>query len=308
MPEKLEASPGHDTWPNFFIVGTVKGGTTSLYRYLQGHPQVFLPDFKEPHYFSRMAPKKERLHLVEFIDNEEEYLHLYQAAKDRQAIGDASTSNLWCSAAPLRIHAKVPNAKIIILLRDPIARAHSHYLMDYREGVNDKDFTVQMLQEDFYCAQKGFGVSYLYVDLGLYYEQVKRYVETFGAENVLVLPSQELFEDPQSIVQQVANFLTIDENAFDPELFDTAHNSFKAPRGVWSRRVAGHPWARWIGYHLLSRKLQWWLYQNLILKAADKPKIDPEVRRYLASIFDPDIAKLEDLIGRSIPSLRDSWQ
>ncbi|MEL5847874.1 MAG: sulfotransferase [Candidatus Igneacidithiobacillus chanchocoensis] len=307
MSAKLEVRTAHDIWPNFFIVGTVKGGTTSLYRYLQGHPQVFLPDFKEPHFFSRMVPVKERLHLVEFVDNEEEYLQLYQTAKDCQAIGDASTSNLWCSEAAQRIYQKIPDAKIIILLRDPIARAHSHYLMDYREGVNNKDFTVKMLEEDFCCARKGFGISYLYIDLGLYYEQVNRYIETFGKDNELVLPSRELFEDPQTIVKQVASFLKIDAAAFNPEVFDTAHNSFKAPRGAWSRRVAGHPWARWIGYHLLSRRLQWWLYQHLILKAADKPKIDPEVQHYLKEIFDPDITKLEHLLGKKIPSLRDSW-
>ncbi|MDD2746811.1 MAG: hypothetical protein PHG39_04570 [Acidithiobacillus ferrooxidans] len=78
-------------WPNFFITGTVKGGTTSLYRHLQKHPDVFLPVFKEPHYFAQIHPKPEREHFIEYVSDPREYLRLYDQASHFSALGDTST-------------------------------------------------------------------------------------------------------------------------------------------------------------------------------------------------------------------------
>ncbi len=294
-------------WPNFFITGTVKGGTTSLYRHLQKHPEVFLPAYKEPHYFAQITPKPERKHLIEHLNDTKAYLHLYENAAGFTAIGDASTSNLWYPQAPERIHAVAPDARIIMLLRDPISRAHSHYLMDFREGLVDQPFSVELLQDDFAQPQKGWGVSHMYVDLGLYHDQVQRYLQTFGHGQVLVLQFEDLVNAPEKTLERVAAHLRIDPQPFREIDVDEVHNGFKAPRGNWSRRCASSPLARWIGYHFMPRKLQWWLYQNLILKSAKKPQIDSAARAYLEAIYAPDLDKLENLLGEKLPSLRSSW-
>lgn len=306
VPSRMN-SVSHALWPNFFITGTVKGGTTSMYRHLRGHPEVFLPAFKEPHYFARIQPKPEQRHLIEHISEEHAYLHLYENAGDFPAIGDASTSNLWYPEAPARIHDVAPDARIIILLRDPVSRAHSHYLMDFREGLVDLPFSVELLQGDFAQSEKGWGVSRLYVDLGLYHDQVQRYLQIFGEDQVLVLQFDDLVNVPEQTLKRVAAHLHIDPAPFQEMDVDQVHNGFKAPRGNWSRRCASSPLARWIGYHLMPRKLQWWLYQNLILKAASKPQIDPAARQYLEQIYAPDIEKLETLLGQKMPALRSSW-
>ncbi len=303
----IDNSNRKDIWPNFFIVGTVKGGTTSLYNHLRNHQQVFIPKFKEPHYFAQINPSKDRLHLLEFIVNQKDYLNLYKSAGQYSAIGDASTSYLWSPEAPFRIYEKIPNAKIIILLRDPVIRAHSHYLMDFREGVNNDLFSVEMLQHDFEKSKDGFGVSYLYVDMGLYYKQVKRYLEIFGAEHVLILEFNELEKNPRNTLDKVSNFLEIDNQLFENIEINKVYNEFKAPRGTWARKCAAHPWARWIGYNLMSKNLQWWLYQNIILKSGEKPTIESGVRHYLESVYEPDIISLENLIGKKLYSLRGSW-
>ncbi len=294
-------------WPNFYIVGTVKGGTTSLYRHLQQHPEVFLPAFKEPHFFAQIQPKANRKHLIEFIKDEADYIKLYSSALKFSAIGDASTSNLWYPEVPERIHQVAPQAKIIIMLRDPVARAHSHYLMDFREGVVDQPLSVEWLKRDFEQRKKGWGISQMYVDLGLYADPVQRYFQTFGASNVQVLLFDELVRDPENTLQRVAQHLGI---AFEPFLemdLNTVHNAYKAPRGTWSRRCAASPLARWIGYRLMPKNLQWWLYQHLILKPSSKPQLDPEVRNYLVDIYATDIQKLESFLNQKMPSLRASW-
>ncbi len=306
VPSRID-SDNKTFWPNFFITGTVKGGTTSLYRHLQKHPDVFLPAFKEPHYFAQLHPRPEREHFIEYVSDTSEYLRLYEQASPFAAVGDASTSNLWTPAAPERIYAVAPDARIIILLRDPVVRAHSHYLMDFREGLIDQPFTVEMLQQDFAQAEKGWGVSRLYVDLGLYHDQVQRYLQIFGEDQVLVLQFDDLVQEPDDTLKQVAAHLKINAHPFQEVDLTQAHNAFKAPRGNWSRRCAASPIARWIGYHLMPKNLQWWLYQHLILKAAPKPKIDLAVRRYLEGIYAPDIQNLESLLKQKLPALRASW-
>ncbi|MEY2341296.1 sulfotransferase [Acidithiobacillus sp. IBUN Pt1247-S3] len=292
-------------WPNFFITGTVKGGTTSLYRHLQKHPDVFLPAFKEPHYFARIQPKNR--HLIEHITDENTYLNLYRNSRTFTAVGDASTSNLWCRKAPERIHAVAPHARIIILLRDPISRAHSHYLMEFREGLVNQSFSVDLLHNDFSQSRKGLGISHMYVDLGLYYEQVRRYLQIFGKDQVLILQFDDLVQEPSLTLKKVAAHLHIDPKPFQELDLSEIHNGFKAPRNNWARRCAASPAARWIGYHLIPRNLQWWLYQNMILKSAAKPQVEPNVRQYLQDIYTPDIEKLEALLEHKMPTLRSSW-
>jgi Sulfotransferase family len=118
------------TIPDFFVVGAAKSGTTSLYHYLDQHPDVYMPRNKEPHYFSRVPPFPGRgSHPV---TSEEEYLDLFKLWNKESVAGEASPSYLWDEKAPYRIKETVPQAKIIAILRHPVERAYSHYLMDVK--------------------------------------------------------------------------------------------------------------------------------------------------------------------------------
>ena len=128
-----------DILPNFFIVGAPRAGTTSLYRYLRRHPQVFMPAVKEPHFFANINPDPDQRHLFPAMD-EGQYVRLFRGALHYRAIGEASPSYLVTKGAAERIKARVPNAKIIMLLRDPTERAFSHYLMDIRDGLQSLPF------------------------------------------------------------------------------------------------------------------------------------------------------------------------
>ena len=107
--------------PGFFIVGAPKCGTTSFYHYLRQHPQIFMPDNKEPHYFGSDLKKRSD----EFIKTEEEYLSLFKDADSSQMAGEASTFYLYSKAAQKEIKGFNPHAKIIIMLRNPIDFLHS---------------------------------------------------------------------------------------------------------------------------------------------------------------------------------------
>src|SRR6266849_533449 len=144
-----------EIWPNFFLVGAAKAGTTSAYAYLSQHPQVFFPRIKEPHFFTRVRPSGEQRFFVEAITDRTAYLRLFRGARGFGVVGDASPSYLWHPHVAHRIRARVPDAKIAIILRDPVERAHSHYLMDYREGVQDLSF-YEALVRDMNRREKGW--------------------------------------------------------------------------------------------------------------------------------------------------------
>src|SRR5882762_3511359 len=122
--------------PNFFIVGAPKAGTTSLYWYLDQHPQVYMSPIKEPNYFAaeireeNFDPKLDTRGLREFLSGPmrekrfggivadwEDYLRLFASANNESALGEASVAYLWSPTAPQRIAGRIPDAKILVMLR-----------------------------------------------------------------------------------------------------------------------------------------------------------------------------------------------
>ncbi len=304
------------TWPNFFIVGAQNCGTTSLYSYLKQHPDVFMPALKEPHYFAQITPSREQRYLRTIIRDRGQYLKLFSHAKDYKAIGEASPSYLWEANAPARIQKAVPQAKIIILLRDPIERAYSHYLMDVREGLQDLPF-YEAVRRDWNRDKKGWSVSQLYVELGLYAAQVQRYLELFGADRVLILMFDELTRSASNGKSVVATVLQFLELSTEPlHQIDTCfvENGFAIARWPWARRMAGANWVRFVGQLLVpislgsNHTIKRLIYQRYFVKAVPKPPIDDKARDWLRSIYDPDLDALERLLGKKFPELRRSWQ
>ncbi|MGC2163469.1 MAG: sulfotransferase [Silvibacterium sp.] len=294
------------TWPNFFIVGAVKAGTTSLYAHLKEHPQVFLPKVKEPHYFAEFHPSREQAHVAEYISDRGEYLRLYRGSARFPAIGDASPSYLWDNKAPQRIHQVCPQARIIILLRDPVARAHSHYLMDVLGCIETLPFA-EALQRDYACKEKGWWQSHLYVESGLYHDQVLRYLEAFGPANVLILLFDDLIKRPRELFMKVAEHLDIDTHPFDRMDLSAAHNAFRMPRSMTAYHFATSRFANQMRRYCIPASVNRRLCKSTLLFDKKKPPIDDACRKFLQEIYAPEIARLENLLGRSLPELRQSW-
>jgi hypothetical protein len=135
-----------DIWPNFFIVGVAKAGTTSLAYWLKQHPQIFIPAIKEPRFFAHDLVEP----FVRPVIQEEEYLKLFQGAGNYPARGEASTSYFthW-QQVPERIKSNVSDARIIILLRDPVERAHSAWMMNLRHGRETLPFEDAVLRSNW---------------------------------------------------------------------------------------------------------------------------------------------------------------
>ncbi|MBK9638978.1 MAG: sulfotransferase [Bacteroidetes bacterium] len=175
--------------PNFFIVGAAKAGTTSLYQYLSQHPEVYMSPIKEPNYFSTeikfeevRTEVKERIRLLKinsflkgnmrkpihraFINDIKQYESLFRFVGNQKAIGEASASYLYSPYAAKAIQEYNSEAKIIIILRNPIQRIYSHYLMDRRMGITNLPFEEALEAEKSYQPRQWSYI--LYLELGEY--------------------------------------------------------------------------------------------------------------------------------------------
>jgi hypothetical protein len=291
-----------EIWPNFFIVGARKCGTTSLYFYLKKIPGVYMSPIKELFYF---APHAVQTDAFDVIRDKKEYLRLFEKADGYIAIGEATPGYLWDPDAPKLIHQTVPHARIIMILRDPIERAYSQYLQSVKYSGMKASFYDELMR-DYKSQEKLYGPSQLYVEMGMYYKQVNRYFDIFGREKIKVIIFEEFTQHPAQTVNEVLAFLGVNYTV-TADIWEH-YNPDSVPRSPLSRLIfAFFRWlrARDIKFYkmlaLLPDSVVESLPEKILFKKTHKPKIDPKAVKFLQEIYHDDVLKLESLLGRSLP-------
>jgi len=304
--------------PNFFVIGAQKAGTTSLYHYLDQHPEVYMSPAKEPLFFNydidssgkALNQKFGRAGLSRkprFADMKE-YLALFDGVKDEKAIGEASTLYIYAPGTAERIKYYAPNAKIVAILRNPADRAYSAFLYALRIGVEPLADFAQVLQEEEERIRDNWHHVYRYRDRGFYYRQVKAYRQVFGSEKVGVWLYEDLKEDPQGVSKSLFRFLEVDDS-FAPDT-SSRHNAASVPKNGIARAVikgmnATFPLAKKVIPSASVRVRDNWDYKvrqivNRRLLTQDPPPLDPELRAELIEGYREDILRLQELIGRDL--------
>jgi hypothetical protein len=197
--------------PNFFIIGAPKSGTTSLYKYLAQHPNVFMSKTKEPCF---LAPD---FYSPLYPQTEEEYLKLFEGWNYEDCVGEATTTYLYSRKAAKSIKEYSPEAKIIAILRNPVEMVHALHGQRVVEGnENIFGFEDALDAEDLRRIGKKLpsGFKYppeylLYRDFGLYSTQLERYFEIFNKDNVKILLFDDLKASPLKVYCEVLKFLGI---------------------------------------------------------------------------------------------------
>jgi len=294
---------------NLFIVGAAKSGTTSLYNYLNQHPDVFFPKVKEPNYYSDISsedplvynpPKEGVFYHNKIISDQNIYFSLYNNSDGFKIVGDSSPSYLWDMEASKRILSDFPNAKILIILRNPIMRTFSHYLMNLKNGIEKETDFLTALKRDEKITPKvwGDGKVLLYKELGMYYNQVKNYLDIFNNENVKVVIYEEFFNDVEQGLFNLFEFLEIEQNK--KINFNEVHNKYSEPKNGFSKYILQYKNKLGILRSITPDKLKLFFNKNVFYKDAEKPKIDDNARAYLNDVFSADIIKLETLLNKNI--------
>jgi SAM-dependent methyltransferase len=238
--------------PNFFIVGAAKAGTSSIGEYLSRHPEIYISPIKEPHFFSediRMADfrpdYRERATLdvpayllnhplpnkhIAYIEDQSQYLELFREVEKEQAIGELSTGYLYSNSAAENLFKFKPDAKIVMVLRQPVERAYSHYLMNLRDLWDHDSGFINALERDFTASEKGWGRSHLYVELGLYFEQVSRYLKCFPGNQVKIVLYEDFKNDPVGFIKELCEFLGVSSSALIAKDMEERKNIATLPR------------------------------------------------------------------------------
>lgn len=207
-------------YPEFYVVGAAKAGTTSLWNYLSDHPQIFLGPVKEPNFLAvgshepnAVGPKPEPdLHALLHVDtvcSEAEYLDLFADAPADQVRGEASVRYLYHPDAVANLAAARPDARIVVALREPFDRLRSHYVMNRMWDIEPLDLEAALDAEDRRVSD-GWGWDWHYVRLGRYGEQLERYFEHFDREQVLVISYDDFRRDPTGVVQRICGHIGVD--------------------------------------------------------------------------------------------------
>tara|TARA_B100000886_G_scaffold210491_1_gene145700 strand:- start:637 stop:1485 length:849 start_codon:yes stop_codon:yes gene_type:complete len=273
---------------NTFIVGAPKTGTTSLYYYLNQHTNVCMSSIKEPNFFSAKEVNS-LFYKSQIVDDINEYHKLFSQNK-KQIIGEASVSYLFFNEVPNRIYKYNPKAKIIILLRNPIERALSHYLMDFRLGFCSENFEDIIAQPEIFPQY-----HQQYLELGNYFLQLKRYLNVFNENQLSIVFYDDLKSNSQKVMKHIFSFLEIEFQDLDYSI----QNSFLSPSNIFVSELYKFNSLRKIVKSLFPQPFLS-LVKSIFFFNNSKPTFSDSIIKQLNAYYKSDIVDLEKLLNKDL--------
>jgi hypothetical protein len=268
---------------DFIVIGAMKAGTTSLYDYLNNHPQIYLHPAKELAFFAKPENK----------GRAELYARQFERAPDESVIGDVSTQYakhpLWTDV-PRRMAELVPEARLVYMVRDPIARIESHYHHELLGGADLPPIDEDVRQNP------------LYVQVSSYAMQLALYEPHFRRDQMLVVVMEEFMRDKRTWMRTIFEHIGCDPE-YVPTNLDTQSN-------VSSKRRKATPMIRRIQANRLYNLVRWRVPRFVkrpivrLLSAtppSERPRLSPETRAWLADQLRDDVQKLTDYLCRDEP-------
>ncbi len=292
--------------PDFFVAGVPKAGTTALHAALARHPELYLSPVKEPKFFltdeqpppAQGGPGDARTYR-EQVWRRSDYEALFSAAPAGALRGESTPFYLYSQAAQERIRALVPEAKLIVVLRDPIERAHSNWTHLWSAGLDPIDDFVRACAAEDRRIADGWADFWHYLNLGLYGRQLEHLYSVFPREQVLVFRYRALIADPAGLLNIVCRFLGVQQDVVTevPRENVTAQPNptgrhrfigrlLRTSSAVTSR-LPRHVGSSVVG--VLERRLQ--------ADAQPRQPLTWEQRQALIRYFEADIRLLESITG-----------
>lgn len=290
--------------PNFVVIGAPKSGTTSLYYYLTQHPDIYLPERKELHYFSydqlrenANGPGDGEI-LSSLCGSRDDYLRHFEGVSGEMAIGDISPSYLYYGA-----HAKIRDelgaAKIIVLLRNPIEKAYSQFMHMVRDQREDLLFYDALMAESS-RREKGWSDIWRYAESSLYAERLQAFIDFFGRDHVHIVVFDDFENSTDLSVRGILRFLEIDDTVF----IDTSgrYNRTGASKSNLLAKFLNRssPLKSFVKVVTPDRWRIALRLKIVDLNTAEKNAIDGRSRAYLQNYFSADILALESMLGRKL--------
>jgi hypothetical protein len=305
--------------PDFFIVGHAKSGTTALYEMLRRHPQIYMPEAKEPWFLARdMQQRFQPRRAGAPPRTLEEYVSLFSGASPTQRVGEASSSYLWSHTAARQIAELQPAARIIAILREPVSFLRSLHLQLLQTHVEvKKDLRTALALEPLRregrrIPRRSHRPQLLrYSEFVRYSEQLRRYHAVFAREQVLVLIYDDFRRDNEGTVREVLRFLDVDDAVpvepieANPTVLMRSHqlddlvHSISVGRGPLSAAVKTALKA--LTPSELRRDALRLTIQRVVHRAPDPPNRD--LMLDLRARFEPEVVALSEYLERDLIKL-----
>ena len=280
----------------FFCVGAQKAGTTTMHDTLVRHAQIYLPEQKETKFFADDSLYSKGIDYYERA--------YFSGGRDAQILGEVDPEYLYFPYVADRIHRYNRHAKIIVLLRNPIDRAYSHYLMSVSRGFETLPFAEALRAEAVRTSRDYFSdVHFSYASRGLYHAQVSRFIRLFGAERVRCFLMEDLAASFPETISAVCEFLEVDGS---PILSDCVRsNEAVRPRSVLLSGFLhrDHMLKRWVKSlvspdGVVANAVRYVRRSNLV--PAETPPMSAEARQALQQAFRADTERLCSLLDRDL--------
>lgn len=297
---------------DFIIIGAQKSGTTSLFKYLDPHPKVFMPANKEAPFFTNK----------EYFEGgwDKFASEFFKGATDDQFWGTASPQYMSDASTAKKIHEKMPDARLIALLRNPVDRAYSHYTMQVRRVLDDRSFddavaesikdeslnnarnTMPVLEEgNTYEDESGH-----YLVWGEYGRILDEYLKYFPKEQLLVVFMDEMINDPPGIYKQVTEFIGVGDDYVPENVGEVYHKG-------GSKQIIPQGFRDFIKNNILfkmfwnlvpettKQNVRYWYDQKNVQKSAKSEGPSEQSIDMMIKHFEADIKRLEEIAGRKVP-------
>lgn len=273
--------------PDFIGIGVQKGGTSWLHAQLVKHPQVFIPEKrKEVHFFDWYYERGMSWYQKWFHDK----------TTDHKVVGEITPNYIYEETCAEKIKQKLPDVKLIVILRHPVKRAYSHYQMIFQsgEGFNYRDF-------DHFMEKHNHGFN-----RGLYAQQLEKWFQLFGKNQFLILFSEELSDTDDNLkttFKQISDFLDIDSTLFDPshaqKKVGKARTLPRFPRIFRMVQYIRIKLKDWDMDYIAVKLQKLGITRQLFSSNKTIPPLTEEQNARWLKAYKDDIQKLEKLLGRS---------
>ena len=247
---RLIFKPTHIPLVGFLGCGAQKSGTTALDNYLRQHSKICLPERKEIHYFD--IEYNFRFRNMDYT----KYHSFFDIEPKHQIAGEVTPAYMYWDSSLQRIWEYNPNIKIIILLRNPIQRAYSHWNMIRSKNIETLSFidAIKREKERGRTALPFQTKDFSYLDRGLYSNQIRRIYRYFPKEQVLICKSSELDQDPVNTMNKIFSFLNVNPLTIQPEI--------NIHQGTYTQQMTSDEKAFLVDFytneiHVLEKLLDW---------------------------------------------------
>ena len=297
--------------PDLFIVGAPKTGTTSLYEYLKGHPDVFMSSVKEPRYFAPDLAVESAGHDLRYGRDLDRYLALFDDATTQKRLGEASVRYIYSEEAPRLIKDFQPSAYVVVGLRDPVELIYALHNQSVSEGIEPlTDFEAALAAESDRLAGRDapgglHPMHTVYIERGKLAPRLRTWRDVFGADRVHAFVFEDLVLDPVAVFRALLEFLEVDPT-YRPPAFE-AFNASHQPRSRMLRRLTDTRPAQFMAWKVLPRLIGdagAHRIARAITRAnrrpSPRPSMSPQLRDRLREVFAEDVAELSQTLGRDL--------